>query len=87
MNQQQSLLRFKQFIWILALIAHLLLLYWIIFLLQEAKTMEVMLVAQHFFGISLAGALLIFILAKLTKWIHLKELLYKKLARSGGGHR
>ena len=87
MNEKKTFLWFKQIVWIVALLAHLLLLYWIIFLLKQAKTMEVSLVAQHFFGISLAGAGLIFILAKLTKWIHLKELMLRKQGRFQGGPR
>ena len=63
-------LRFQQLI---ILILHLLLLWWIVFVLNNTGNMQVKEVLYHFTGMSLAGALLIRGCAAWGKRLYLKE--------------
>lgn len=53
--------------WVFIFIAHLILLYWIYFILSEGGSMTVLMMFFHFMGVGLYGALLIFISAWLGR--------------------
>lgn len=63
--------RFKQLI---ILLAHLVLLKWILYALSEGGVLPFQTVLMHFLGISLYGALLIRVCAYIYKRQYLKEL-------------
>ena len=52
--------------WVLILVAHFGLLYWIVYILHQAGFMEMNEVALHFVGVSIYGAALI----RLCAWIY-----------------
>ena len=62
--------RFQQF---LILVAHLVLLWWIMFVLRNSGQFTVEKTIIHFFGLSLMGAGLIFGTAKWAKYHHLNN--------------
>lgn len=55
-------------------LAHILLLYWMIYILKHAGFLNGEKVLLHFAGISIFGASLIFISAKGIKYFHLKKI-------------
>lgn len=64
----------ERFIQLLILIAHVILLKWILYTLSEGGILPLTTVLYHFLGISIYGALLIRICAYIYKRQYLKEL-------------
>lgn len=62
----------------LILVLHLILLWWIIFVLQNTGSMQVMEVIYHFSGMSALGAGLIYGTAQWAKYHHEKEIRQKE---------
>lgn len=67
--------RFQQ---ALILILHLLLLWWMVYVLQNTGSMEMMEVIYHFLGMSALGAGLIYGCAQWAKYHHQKEIRQKE---------
>lgn len=75
-KQKTLFYRFQQ---LLILLLHLALLYWIFYTLSEAGAMPVSHVFYHFFGLSLAGALLIRGSAAWARYHYVKTVRKKRL--------
>ena len=69
------LYRLQQF---LILVLHLVLLYWIIYVLQNTGRMQMTEVILHFLGMSALGAALIYGTAQWAKYHHERETLEKQ---------
>ena len=58
---------------VILLIAHLLLLKWILFVLENANSMQNQEVTLHFLGLAAAGSFLIYLCANLAKFRYQQE--------------